>query len=329
MRVVVLASQKGGSGKTTLSGHLAVQAELSGAGPVALIDTDPQGSLSQWWNARQAATPAFVAARFDNLAVDLQSLRDQGFKLVFIDTPPAVTHAISQVVGFADMVLLPTRPSPHDLRAVGATVEIAEAHGKAMVFVLNAAPVRARITGEAAVSLSQHGTVAPVTLHHRVDFAASMTDGRTVMEYNSACASAKEVQDLWKYLQDRLAKLEHAPRQFSDPFALAPRPAEQALELPLAPEPAAELPEDNPQYLLMQAVHRLRGGMDAHFDPIAVRDSLADLVPELAAQKAGHDAPPVADDEEQAGSDAHLLPANRLRASPVLRAVQAFGRRWK
>jgi len=79
----------------------------------------------------------------------------------------------------------------------------------------------------------------------------------------------------------------------------------------------------------MQAVHRLRGGMDAHFDPIAVRDSLADLVPELAAQKAGHDAPPVADDEEQAGSDAHLLPANRLRASPVLRAVQAFGRRWK
>jgi cellulose biosynthesis protein BcsQ len=32
MRVVALCSQKGGSGKTTLSGHLGVQAELAGAG---------------------------------------------------------------------------------------------------------------------------------------------------------------------------------------------------------------------------------------------------------------------------------------------------------
>ena len=40
MRVLALASQKGGSGKTTLSGHLAVQAQLAGAGPVVLIDID-------------------------------------------------------------------------------------------------------------------------------------------------------------------------------------------------------------------------------------------------------------------------------------------------
>ncbi|MDE2462343.1 MAG: ParA family protein, partial [Alphaproteobacteria bacterium] len=54
MHVLVLASQKGGSGKTTLSGHLAVEAMLAGVGPVALIDTDPQGSLAEWWNARSA-----------------------------------------------------------------------------------------------------------------------------------------------------------------------------------------------------------------------------------------------------------------------------------
>ncbi|HYD98344.1 MAG TPA: ParA family protein, partial [Alphaproteobacteria bacterium] len=54
MRVLALSSQKGGSGKTTLSGHLAVQAERAGAGPVCLIDIDPQGSLADWWNEREA-----------------------------------------------------------------------------------------------------------------------------------------------------------------------------------------------------------------------------------------------------------------------------------
>lgn len=217
MRVIVLASQKGGSGKTTLAGHLAVQAELSGAGPVALIDTDPQGSLAKWWNAREAETPAFVGARFDSLQSDIEALRMQGFKMVFIDTPPAVTKAISHVVSFADLVVMPTRPSPHDLRAVGATVEIAAAHNKAMVFVINAATARAKITAEAAVALSQHGTVAPVMLNHRVDFAASMTDGRTVMEYSAKGASSKEVRELWGYLSGRLAKLDGGLADISDP----------------------------------------------------------------------------------------------------------------
>jgi len=226
MRIIVLASQKGGSGKTTLAGHLAVQAEISGNGPVALIDTDPQGSLAKWWNAREAQTPAFVAARFENLQSDLDALREQGFKMVFIDTPPAVTKAISHVVGFADLVVMPTRPSPHDLRAVGATVEIASSNNKAMVFVINAATARAKITSEAAVALSQHGTVAPVMLNHRVDFAASMTDGRTVMEYSANGPSAKEVRDLWSYLDGRLRLLAGGPRESSDPVGFdfeAPR----------------------------------------------------------------------------------------------------------
>jgi chromosome partitioning protein len=67
-----------------------------------------------------------------------------------VDTPPAITGAISDVVACADLVVVPTRPSPHDLRAVGATVDIAEQHGKPVVFVINDATARARITGEAA-----------------------------------------------------------------------------------------------------------------------------------------------------------------------------------
>lgn len=204
MRVLVVASQKGGSGKTTLSGHLGVEAERAGHGPVALIDTDPQGSLSQWWNAREAETPAFVQSSPRTLREDLIALREKGFKLIVIDTPPAATESISDIAAYADLVVLPTRPSPHDLRAVAATIDILEERGKAMVFVLNSATPRARITGEAAIALSQHGTVAPVTIHHRVNFASSMIDGRTVAEIDEGNASAHEIADLWRYLADRL-----------------------------------------------------------------------------------------------------------------------------
>jgi len=209
---IVIASQKGGSGKTTLSGHLAVEADRAGAGPVVLIDTDPQGSLAQWWNARAAPTPQFVKVGVLDLGDALEELKKSGVRLAVIDTPPAITTSIAHVVAFADLVIVPTRPSPHDLRAVGATVDIAERHDKPVIFVLNAATARARITGEAAVALSQHGTVAPVTLHHRVDFAASMVDGRTVGEIVPKSASAREISELWVYVQYKLSRLMRDPQ---------------------------------------------------------------------------------------------------------------------
>jgi chromosome partitioning protein len=206
MRTLVLASQKGGVGKTTIAGHLAVMAESAGAGPVALIDTDPQGSLSSWWNERKAETPVFASVDIVQLADHLQQLKKAGIKLAIIDTPPAVTETIRQVLAVADLVLIPTRPSPHDLRAVGSTVALVEAVGKRMVFVINGAAQRAKITGEAAIALSQHGTVAPVTLYQRTDFAASMIDGRTAQEIDPTSRSAGEIVELWKYVSTQLHK---------------------------------------------------------------------------------------------------------------------------
>lgn len=206
MRTIVVASQKGGVGKTTVAGHLGVAAEMAGAGPVALIDTDPQGSLSSWWNERVSETPLFAQVDIRKLSEHLKALSKAGVKLTVIDTPPAVTDLIQQVLSEADLVVIPTRPSPHDLRAVGSTVEMVEKSGKRMVFVINGAASRARITGEAAVALSQHGTVAPVTVHQRTDFAGSMIDGRTVLEIDPKGKSAEEIRSLWKYVDKQLRK---------------------------------------------------------------------------------------------------------------------------
>jgi chromosome partitioning protein len=204
MHIIAVASQKGGSGKTTLAGHLAVQAERAGFGPVVLVDTDPQGSLSEWWNARSADTPLFARTSTGRLSGDIERMRALGIRLLVIDTPPAIEATITEVIALADLVIVPARPSPHDLRAAGATVELIERLNKPMVFVINAATPRARITAEAVMALSQHGTLAPVVIHHRTGYAASMIDGRTVMEVPGEARSAEEVTLLWEYLANRL-----------------------------------------------------------------------------------------------------------------------------
>lgn len=200
MKVIVLASRKGGVSKSTLTAHLAVEA---GKG-VAIIDTDSQGSLSDWWNERESTDPAFVSTSIPELRNTLKDLDRQGFRYVFIDTPPAIDKGLIDLAKLADLVVIPVRPSPHDLRAVGATVELVEPTGTPFFFVVSSATKRARLTGEAAINLSQHGKVAPSIIGHRTDFAASMIDGRTAGELNPKGRSAEEITALWQYTNRQL-----------------------------------------------------------------------------------------------------------------------------
>jgi len=202
MKVIVCASHKGGSGKTTLTGHLAVEAERRGFGPALLIDVDPQGSLSKWYDLRVDLTPNFLQSVFVNLHQDIIHASQKDFRLVFIDVPPAGTRIISETIAHADLVIIPTRPSPHDMRSVNDTVDVMKAQNKDFLFVLNGAMPGVRITSEAVVALTQHGQVAPTIIHQHEDYAASMVDGRTVMEINPLCDSSIEIAQLWKDIQD-------------------------------------------------------------------------------------------------------------------------------
>jgi chromosome partitioning protein len=206
MDILTVASQKGGAGKTTLSAHLAVEAERDGHGPVAIVDTDPQGSLADWWNQRRAETPIFASVEVLRLAAHMAELRQQRVNLVVIDTPPALLQIIRAAILVADVVLIPARPSPHDLRAVGVVVEMAEQARKGFCFVVNGATPRTTIALEAVQALAQHGPVAPVIVHQRIDFAGSMVDGRTVGEVTPPSRSADEIAQLWKYIHTQIRK---------------------------------------------------------------------------------------------------------------------------
>lgn len=204
MKTIVLASQKGGAGKTTLAAHLAVAIEAAGDGPAVLIDTDPQGSLSAWWNSREAETPTLAPATIAELPAKLQALAEAGFVFAVIDTPPAITASIRAVLSTADLVLIPARPSPHDLRAVGSTVDLAHEADRPFVFAVTQAKANARLTTQAVAALSQHGAVAGAIVHDRVDYASSMIDGRTVMEADPKGRSASEMGELWSFVKARM-----------------------------------------------------------------------------------------------------------------------------
>lgn len=196
MRVIVIASQKGGAGKSTLSAHIAVQAVREGQKGVMLIDTDPQGSLTAWHEARRAEEPGRLELEFDAIPAGLQVLRERGAGLVVIDTAPSRSESNRALFRLADLVVIPVRPSPADLWAVSATVEQLKADNVPFVFVLNAIKSAASITAQAAAALSHHGRVAQTFVADRTAYAAAMVDGSAAQELQPRGPAAREMAEL-------------------------------------------------------------------------------------------------------------------------------------
>jgi chromosome partitioning protein len=196
MQTVVINSQKGGSGKTSLCAHLSVEAERAGDGPVYLIDTDPQGTLSTWHETRITETPRRVEIALDDLAPALGTLAQRGAAVCFIDTAPNRSDDAG-LFQLADLVLVPVRPSPSDLWAVSATVSLLKRAGTPFLFVVNQATLNANITAQAIASLSHHGPVAETIISTRVHYAAAMTDGHTAPELAGKGPAAMEIAALW------------------------------------------------------------------------------------------------------------------------------------
>ena len=199
MKTILIAAQKGGTGKTTLTRNLSVAATQD-AYHVLCLDLDPQGSLRGWWESRDAEAPSMLDRdpRPDMLRATLDAAQKR-FDICIIDTPPAAPEWLAEALASADLVLIPVRPSPDDLRAVGTTLAAVNRSGMPFAFVLCQTP-RARITEEAARVLAQHGRVAPVNIAQRVAYAETGATGQGVTETKDQKAGA-EIATAWNYVK--------------------------------------------------------------------------------------------------------------------------------
>ena len=135
--VIALVSGKGGVGRSTLTSALAVCAVKEGA-RVALIDAEPQESLTLWWRMRGKPGNPFLHPFSGDLSADVEALRREGYPWIFIDTVPAMLDHIEHAIQVGDFALLPTRVSLFDLAATRDVVAICKEHKKSFAFVLNA-----------------------------------------------------------------------------------------------------------------------------------------------------------------------------------------------
>lgn len=213
MQVIVFNSQKGGSGKSALCRVLAVEAARAQAAPalVYLIDLDKQRTLTEWHEAREAEEPRRVELTIDGLGEGLKLLEQRGAEYVFIDTPPHATDLLDPVFMLADLVIVPVKPTPDDLKAAAVTVARLKALKKPFLFVITQAIQNTNITAQAVAALSHHGPVAETLMVNRVSYPAAFTDGRTPQEIEPKSPAAKEIAKLWAFVQTYLDT--HVPQQ--------------------------------------------------------------------------------------------------------------------
>ena len=139
MKTIVIANQKGGSGKSTVTVHLAAAAEQAGHGPVILSDTDPQGTAGDWFNQRKKAgidTPRYAPLALSELPAKVRALSDAGAAYLFIDTAPSIGTVNADLFTVADLILIPLNPTPADLRALVKGLPLVRQSGTPFTFIL-------------------------------------------------------------------------------------------------------------------------------------------------------------------------------------------------
>src|SRR5512132_3731134 len=153
VKVYSFISQKGGPRKSTLVRQFAVLNS-----PSLLIDRDPQHTTAKWWNRRRELTPApdfpdLIDLNSSTLMAAVEALRRKTDGFLFIDTRPAVEEPEAEAARVSDLVIIPVRPSPDDLEAVGETLKIIRRLNKRSVLVVNAAKTGGRaLSARAALS---------------------------------------------------------------------------------------------------------------------------------------------------------------------------------
>ena len=198
--IITLSSLKGGTGKTSLSVHLAHVIALSGK-RVLLIDADPQASASDWAAAREDKPPfPVVGMARDNLHRDLADLTAD-YAHTVIDTPPRVSALARSAILAADLVLIPVQPSSYDVWAAAETVKLVEEAQQfkpdiKAAFVINRRIVNTSIGAEVGSALSDYSLpVLDASIAQRVSIAEASA-GYTVLEDAPKSAAADEVRSL-------------------------------------------------------------------------------------------------------------------------------------
>ncbi len=197
-KVIAVVQQKGGSGKTTLAANIAVACLRRGMS-VALLDTDPQGSLGRWFMTRRErlgeAGLEFSTSSAWGVSYECEKLKKTA-DLVIVDTPPKVDADLRPALREADLILVPVASSHVDLWATDGVLDLAARERKSAWLVLNRTRAGTRLAEEVAAAAAElTAGVIGARLANRVVYAETLGQGLGAVEAGQR-AAREEVQAL-------------------------------------------------------------------------------------------------------------------------------------
>lgn len=183
-KVITVAQQKGGAGKTTIVANLAVALARKGKS-VVLLDTDPQGSLGRWFMTRRERGGndiEFSTASAWGVSYECDKLR-KNFDFVFVDTPPKIDSDLKPAIRESDLVIVPVSASQVDVWATEGVLDLAGREKADVMVVLNRAKAGTRVAADVDQALLELGVKrAETVIGHRVAFPETMGVGKAVLE---------------------------------------------------------------------------------------------------------------------------------------------------
>jgi chromosome partitioning protein len=200
-RVITIAQQKGGAGKTTLAAHLAV-AWARGGHRVIAIDIDPQLSLATWFERRRRL---FGGGTLNPMVVQISGWRVRSEieravrnnDIIVIDSPPHMEIEARTAVRVADLVVVPVQPSPMDVWATRPTLGLIKDERRRALLVLNRIPSRARLTAQMEAEVMALGVaIAQTQIGNRIVYAAALAEGLTALDAAPDSSAGLEMQAL-------------------------------------------------------------------------------------------------------------------------------------
>ncbi len=200
-KVITIAQQKGGTGKTTLAVNLALAFIKYHNLKVAIIDTDPQGSLGKWFMIRSEKNISnqnltFKTASLWGAQYESKILK-QDHDIVIIDTPPKIESDARPAIEASNLVLIPIAPSPVDFWATESIIEIAKKAKRKILIQINRANHRSKLISKTHEYIKSINISAIKTLiGHRQIFIASMGEGKTVVEKQRKSKAVEEIRKI-------------------------------------------------------------------------------------------------------------------------------------